>query len=306
MKEYKELIMRIVHRFLGLLLVLMVSAAPALAMTEERAIELVKKMDSAAENAVQFNVYPDQDSTSWSYPEEGLDGAWVYYVDGENGLMFRGQAWFVSEDKMVNLGRSEAISDCSFLEYSAGDIFTNVTEPDGNIHCHAWTLVEGEVVELDTDGRIYRLGVQNDCLYAEAMPEISGDYDLAFLCMSSGILQEIAAVPMTRGQFEAFDGAAELLAQVEADGYVINEILFRYAHPGIDEKLKSYTDCGGVVTLNLTKDSKPAGHTYVFIERETHQLRLDNAFMSTNYAVYDGFATAKRDVGYDVIKTVLK
>ncbi|MBR5999977.1 MAG: hypothetical protein IK089_01830 [Oxalobacter sp.] len=298
--------MEIVLRLLSLLLLLVVFVAPALAMTEERAIELVEEVDSAAENAVEFNVYPDQESTSWSYPEKGLDGAWVYYVDGENGLMFRGQAWFVSEDKTVNLGRSEDISDCSFLEYSAGDIFTNVTEPDGNIHCHAWTLVEGEVVELDTDGRIYRLGVQSDCLYAEAKPELSGDYNLAFLCMSGGILQEVAAASMTRKQFEAFDGGTELLARVEADGYVVNEILFRYAHPEIDEKLKSYSDGGGVVTLNLTKDSKPAGHTYVFIERETHQLRLDNAFFSTDFAVYDGFGTAKRDVGYDVIKTILK
>ena len=298
--------MKTVLRSLSLLLLLMVSAAPASAMTRERAIELVKDVDSAAESIVEFAVYPDRDSTSWSYPEEGLDGAWVYYVDGENGLMFRGQAWFVSEDKTVNLGRSEAVSDWNFLEYGAGDIFTSVTVPDGSIHCHAWTLVEGEVVELDTDGRIYRLDVQGDCLYAEARPEISGDYDLAFLCMSGGILQEVAAASMTREQFEAFDGGAGVLAQVEADGYAVNEILFRYAHPGIDAKLKSYTDGGGVVTLNLTRDGQPAGHTYVFIERETHRLRLDNAFMSTDYAVYDGVGTAKRDVGYQVIETILK
>lgn len=298
--------MKTVLRSLSLLLLLMVLAAPASAMTRERAIELVKDVDSAAESIVEFAVYPDRDSTSWSYPEEGLDGAWVYYVDGENGLMFRGQAWFVSEDKTVNLGRSEAVSDWSFLEYGAGDIFTSVTVPDGSIHCHAWTLVEGEVVELDTDGRIYRLDVQSDCLYAEARPEISGDYDLAFLCMSGGILQEVAAASMTREQFEAFDGGAGVLAQMEADGYAVNEILFRYAHPGIDAKLKSYTDGGGVVTLNLTRDGQPAGHTYVFIERETHRLRLDNAFMSTDYAVYDGVGTAKRDVGYQVIETILK
>ncbi len=298
--------MRSKRNTIVLVLTLMISAVPALAMTEERAIELVKEVDRAAEKAVEFNVCPDRDSPSWSYPEEGLDGAWVYYVDGENGLTFRGHAWFVSEDKIVDLGRSESVSDWNYLEYSAGDIFTSVTEPDGGIHCHAWTLVEGEVVELDTDGRIYRLDVQNDCLYAEALPEISGDYDLAFLCMSGGILQEVAAAPMTRKQFEAFDGGAELLAKVEAGGYAVNEILFRYAHPGIGAKLKSHTDDGGVATLNLTRDGQPAGHTYVFIERETHRLRLDNAFMSANYAVYDGIGTSKRDVGYPVIETILQ
>lgn len=82
-------------------------------------------------------------------------------------------------------------------------------------------------------------------------------------------------------------------------------ILFRYAHPGIDAKLNSYTGGGGVATLNLTKDAQPAGHTYVFIERESHNLRLDQAWMSTDYAVYDGSGTAKRDVGYEVIQTVI-
>lgn len=288
------------------MLMLLVLAVPALAMTEEQAIERVKEIDPSAEAAIRFYAYPDHDDRSLSYPEGGLDGAWVVYFDGENGLEFRGHAWFVSEDEAVDLGRSETISDWDFLEYSPGNIFTSVTKPDGNTHVHAWTLVEGEVVEMNTDGKIYRLGVQDGSLYAEAIPETSGDYDLAFLCMNSGILLEVAAAPMTREQFEVFDGGKKTLAQVEADGYAVDEILFRYAHPGIDAESKSYTDGGGVATLNLTRDGQPAGHTYVFIERESHNLRLDQAWMSTDYAVYDGIGTAKRDVGYEVVQTVIR
>lgn len=291
-------------------LVMVFISMPALAMTEERAIERVKEIDPSADRAAEFYVYPDHDIPSSSYPEEGLDGAWVFYTDGENGLLFSGQAWFVSEDMAVDLGRSNAVSYWDLLSYRPGNIFTSRTEPEGSIRCHAWTLLEGNVVELDTMNRVFRLDVEGDCLCAEASPEIvgdSGDYDLAFLCMSNGILQEVSATPMTRDEFIAFDGASEALSQIEADGYVVDEILFRFAHPGIDAKLDNYINAGGVAALNVSKDGCSAGHIYVYIERDTHRLFLDHKFLQPDvYAVLNGIATPKRDLGFEVIETKIK
>lgn len=301
--------MNTVNKAIICIIVLVYISVPALAMTKERAIERVKETDPSADSADEFYVYPDRDSTALSHSVEETDGAWVFYIDGENGWLFSGQAWFVSENMAIDLGRSDSISYWNFLSCSTGNIFTSRTEPNGRVHCHAWTLVEGEVVKMDTVNRIFRLGVQGDCLYAETSPEIvgeSGDYDLAFMCMNGGILQEVSATPMSREQFSAFDGASEILAQIEADGYVVDEILFRFANPEIDMKLDSYTDSGGVAALNVSKDDGSIGHIYVFIERNTHRLFLDNEFFSAKYAVYSGIATPKRDVGYHVIETVIK
>ena len=65
----------------------------------------------------------------------------------------------------------------------SGDIFTSETRPDGKEHIHAWTLEEGEVVELYTDGKVYSLETLGDCLCGQAAP---GDYDYAFLCLRGG------------------------------------------------------------------------------------------------------------------------
>ena len=140
-----------------------------MAMTEERAIERVKAVDPTAIRAVNFWVYPDRDALSWGYPKEGLDGAWVFYAEDRHTLPWHGRAWFVSEDKAVDLGRSEDVYFWDFLEYrndmnddgvmlDSGDIFTSETRPDGKEHIHAWTLEEGEVVELYTDGKVIQPG----------------------------------------------------------------------------------------------------------------------------------------------------
>lgn len=302
--------------FLLVLLTLLLFATTALAMTEERAIDRVKEVDPAANNAVHFWVYPDKDAPSWGYPEEGLDGAWVFYAEDKSHMPWHGRAWFVSEDKAWNLGRSRDVYSWSFLEYKCfmndagvmldiGDIFTSETGPDGKEHIHAWTLVEGDVVELDTDGRVYSLETFGDCLCAQAAP--GDDTDYAFLCMNSGILEEIAATPMTLEQFEAFVGSEDVLRVVKDSGFDIGELLYRCANPGIDDRLDSYLDAGGVVTLNLTHDGIPQGHCYATIERGTRTVNLMGGWMGDDLGMFeDEWGTAKRDIGYFIDQTEIK
>ena len=301
--------------FLSMLLTLLIFTPTALAMTEERAIERVKEVDPAAIRAVKFWVYPDKDAPSWSDPKEGLDGAWVFYAEDKHTLPWHGRAWFVSEDKAVDLGRSEDVDFWDLLEHrnfmndagvvlDSGDIFTSETEPDGKEHIHAWTLVEGEVVELDIDGRVYSLGTLGDCLCAQAAP---GDYDYAFLSMSNGIIDEIAATPMTLEQFEAFKGSEDVLRVVRDSGFDIDELLYRYAEPVIDAELDSYLDAGGVVTLNLIHDGVPQGHSYAFILRGTRTVKLMGGWMGDDLGRdEDEQGTAKRNLGYDIVETRLK
>ena len=67
---------------------------------------------------MRFWIYPDRDGRSWDYPEEGLDGARVFYTEDRNSLPWHGRAWFVSEDKAVDLRRSRSVYHWEFLEYS--------------------------------------------------------------------------------------------------------------------------------------------------------------------------------------------
>lgn len=307
--------MKTLCKLLAILLISLFPSSPALAMTEERAIERVKAVDPAAASAVKFWVYPDRDAPSWQYPEEGLDGAWVFYAQDKSHMPWHGRAWFVSEDKAVDLGRSRDVYFWSFFKYRCfmndegvmpdiGDIFTSETGPDGKEHIHAWTLSEGEVVELDIDGRVYSLDVQGNCLFGQAAP---GDYDYAFLCMDNGILDEVAATPMTLEQFKAFDGSEEVLKVVEDSGFDIGELLYRYADPAIDEKYDSYLDAGGVVTLNLADEGRPQGHSYAFIERGTRTVYLMGGWMGDDLGRFeDEWGTARRDVGYEVVETRIK
>ena len=84
--------MNTVHKAIACIIVLVYISVPALAMTKERAIERVKEADPLADSAAEFYVYPDRDSAAPSHSAEGTDGAWVFYTDGENGLLFSGQA----------------------------------------------------------------------------------------------------------------------------------------------------------------------------------------------------------------------
>ena len=310
--------MKKLQRFAALLwafLALTMFAPGALAMTEDRAIERVKEVDPAAAGAVKFWVCPDRDAPSWGYPEEGLDGAWVFYAEDKSHMPWHGRAWFVSEDKAVDLGRSRDVYDWGFIEYKnsmnddgvmseAGDIFTGRTRPDGQEHLHAWTLVEGEVAELDTDGKLFSLHAQGSCLYGQAAPR---DYDYAFLCMNGGILREVAAATMTPEQFSAFDGSGDVLHIVQDSGLEIGEILYRTANPGIDGRFESYLDAGGVVTLNLTTDGRPAGHVYAFIERGTRTAALMGGWWGDDLGLFEEeWGTAKREVAYEVIQTEIR
>lgn len=301
---------------LSMLLTRLIFAPTALAMTEERAIERVKAVDPTAVQAVKFWVYPDKDAPSWNYPREGLDGAWVFYAEDRHTLPWHGRAWFVSEDKAVDLGRSEDVYFWDFLEYrndmnddgvmlDSGDIFTSETRPDGKEHIHAWTLEDGEVVELYTDGKVYSLETLGDCLCGQAAP---GDYDYAFLCLrGGGDLGEIAATPMTLEQFEAFKGSEDVLRVVKDSGFDIDVLLYRYAEPYIDAELDSYLDAGGVVTLNLSHDGVPQGHSYAFILRGTRTVKLMGGWMGDDLGRHeDEQGTAKRDLGYDIVETRLK
>ena len=84
--------MNTVNKAIVCIIVLICISVPALAMTKERAVERVKETDPSADSAAEFYVYPDRDSTAPSHSVEGTDGAWVFYTDGENGLLFSGQA----------------------------------------------------------------------------------------------------------------------------------------------------------------------------------------------------------------------
>lgn len=75
----------------------------------------------------------------------------MFYAEDKHTLPWHGRAWFVSEDKAVDLGRSEGVYFWDFLEYrndmnddgvvlDSGDIFTSETRLDGKEHIHAWTL----------------------------------------------------------------------------------------------------------------------------------------------------------------------
>lgn len=297
-----------------ILSVLLIFSSTALAMTEERAVERVKEVDPDAAKAIKFWVFPDRDADGWMYPT-GMDGAWVFYADGRNGALFKGRAWFVSEDRAWDLGSSDSVFSWNFYKYrnsvndeghtidDLGDIFTSVTLHHGEPHVHGWTLSEEVVLEIDFEDRIMSLEVNGNCLYAMAAPY---DYDYVFLCMNMGEIDEVAAVTMTQAQFEAFDGGADILRLIEDSGYGIGEVLYRNACPGADRHLKSYLDDGGVVTLNLTRDGVPAGHCYAFIERYSHEAVLQSGWFGDDLGLLEGWGTAKRDLGYDVVKSRIK
>ena len=84
--------MNTVHKAIVCIIVLAYISVPALAMTKERAVERVKEADPLADSAAEFYVYPDRDSTAPPHSLEGTDDAWVFYTDGENSLLFSGQA----------------------------------------------------------------------------------------------------------------------------------------------------------------------------------------------------------------------
>lgn len=113
------------------MLMLLILAVPALAMTEERAIERVKEIDPSAEAAIKFYVYPDQDNRSWSYPEKSLDGAWVVYFDGENGLEFRGMPGLSARTRRsISVDRKQSLTGISWntVQEISSRVFQNRME----------------------------------------------------------------------------------------------------------------------------------------------------------------------------------
>ena len=124
--------------------------------------------------------------------------------------------------------------------------------------------------------------------------------------MCKGVLDEVAATPMTLAQFKAFTGSDEVLRVVADSGFYIGEILYRYADPSIDGMLNSYLDAGGVVTLNLACDGRPQGHSYASIRRGTRTVSLMGSWMGDDLGRFeDEWGTAKRGVGDEIDETTI-
>ena len=118
---------------IAILLLLALAASPALAMEQDRAIELVKLADDKALGARQF----------WVEPSGDADGAWVFYATGGKIPYFQGAFWYVDENQAIPLGTSGAVWSWRLLRTSPEVYTAALGKPDSR-RVSACTLVDGK------------------------------------------------------------------------------------------------------------------------------------------------------------------
>ena len=223
-----------------LLLLAALLAVPALAMTQDRAIELVKLADDEALGARQF----------WVSPSREADGAWVFYATGGKIPYFKGSFWYVDESQAVKLGTSSQVFSWQLLD-TKPQIFTAAMGKPGSRRVNACVLVKGKPVMIENARDLISLEWpgHGNVLYTMRKAD---DYNYTFLRLKGGKLVQESAVAISRADFETFPGASDILAELEGDGWLPTEYLYRSS---------------GVVTINVThgEDGREK-HLYGYID----------------------------------------
>ena len=227
-------------KLLLILFVAILLGSPALAMTEDRAIELVKLADDEALGARQF----------WVSPSREADGAWVFYATGGEIPYFKGSFWYVDETQAVKLGASNQVFSWQLLD-TKPQIFTAAMGEPGSRRVNACALVKGRPTMIENARDLISLDWPG---YGNVLYTMSkaNDYNYTFLTLKAGKLVQESAVTISRSDFETFPGAEDILAELEEDGWLPTEYLYRSS---------------GVVTINVTSgEDGRLRHLYVYID----------------------------------------
>lgn len=228
------------QKLLAILLLSALLSGPALAMVQDRAIELVKLADDRALGARQF----------WVSPSGEADGAWVFYATGGKIPYFKGAFWYVDEQRAIPLGASGEVWSWRLLG-TKPEIYTAVLGKPAKRRVSACTLVDGVPVMIGNARDLIALdwpGYGN-ALYT--MPK-ANDYNYTFLRLKGGKLVQESAVAISRADFETFPGADDILDELEEDGWLPTEYLYRSS---------------GVVAINVaSKEHDEPRHLYVYID----------------------------------------
>ena len=289
---------RSIRTFVCLILALLLAAFPALAMTKERAEELVKAVDAKAQKARQF----------WVYPEG--DGAWVFYGTGYNSkqALFKGGFWYVTEARQVQLGDyTENVLDWECFDCEP-TVFYSCTLHGGNRHPHAAILKDGAPCEIQDFGTLAELDGYDGCLEGLRAEDLGKDtLHSVFLGVKDDRLVEIAAVPISEAQARRIPGMNAILKELEegdsvlSGGIAATGFLYRNAAPGRFRNAKG--NIQGTVTL-LVDDHGTPGFVYLHI-REDGTIRPDRGWES-EIAIWEGVPLERYAVGLEIVETVME
>ena len=279
------------------LALVLLAAAPALAMTEERAQALVKAADPKAQKARQF----------WVYPEG--DGAWVFYGTGYNSkqALFKGGFWYVTEEKQYPLGSyTENVSDWDYFECDP-PVFCSCTVYDGARHPHAAILKDGAPLEIKDFGTLNSLDCWSGslCGLANGDNDRDGEIHWVFLGIQDDRMVEIAATPIDEAQAREIEGMDEIIEElyrgndVLPGGVTATGFLFRNAVPGQLRSAKGHLN--GSVTL-IVDDNGTPGYVYVFINADG--AAYPERGWENEIAIWHGVPQARCDVGLEIVETV--
>lgn len=226
-------------KLIVLLLALFLLASPALAMTQDRAIELVKLADDTALGARQF----------WVSPSGEADGAWVFFATGGEIPYFKGAFWYVDEQQAIPLGKASDVFSWQLLG-TKPEIFTAAIGKPESRRIAACVLVKGKPTMIENARDLSSLEWPGYGSVLYTMPR-ANDYNYTFLRLKGGKLVQESAVTISRADFETFPGAKDILAELEGDGWLPTEYLYRSS---------------GVFTINVADEEGRKRHLYVYID----------------------------------------
>ena len=217
-------------------------------------MELVRQVDSDAENAMLHWVYLDG------------PGAWVFYAAGSSDDTYDGAFWYVREDFSAALsGPVDGVRQWRRIE-GTPEIFTWSRLMNGREQLSAYALVDGAPAALTPMDGLAGIDRKNGWLIGTTA---ASDRDYIFLALSGTELREIAgtAVPWRRVRDvdvlrNALEGVElemqELSVTVEFDEFI-------YWPANVDRQPERAHSSAGVIAVNMKADGADK-HFYLWID----------------------------------------